>query len=110
MTGSMEIRMQAIRRRTDLKRRRLDRRALVCLSVFSLCLLTGILTLLSSVQPAGLSSVSTGYSSVLLRNGAGLYILVGISAFVFGAAVTLICIRLQNKRSARTNCAKESEE
>lgn len=110
MTGSMEVRMQAIRRRTVQKRRRLDRRAFACLSVFSLCLIAGIAALLGRVQSAGLPSVTAGYSAVLLRNGAGLYILVGLTAFAAGAALTLICIRLQNKRSPRTNRAKESEE
>ena len=42
MTGSMEVRMQAIRRRTVQKRRTLDRRAFACLSAFSLCLIAGI--------------------------------------------------------------------
>lgn len=105
MTGSMEVRMQAIRRRTVQKRR-----AFACLSAFSLCLIAGIAALLGRVQSAGLPSVTAGYSAVLLRNGAGLYILVGITAFAVGAVLTLICIRLQNKRSPRTNRAKESEE
>ena len=72
--------------------------------------IAGIAALLGRVQSAGLPSVTAGYSAVLLRNGAGLYILVGITAFAVGAALTLICIRLQNKRSPRTNRAKESEE
>ena len=39
-----------------------------------------------------------GYGSVILQNGAGGYILIGLGAFVLGTAVTLFCLRIRQKQ------------
>lgn len=39
-----------------------------------------------------------GYGSVVLQNGAGGYILIGLGAFVLGTAVTLFCLRIRQKQ------------
>ena len=39
-----------------------------------------------------------GYGSVILQNGAGGYILIGLGAFILGTAVTLLCIRIRQKQ------------
>lgn len=46
-------------------------------------------------QPAGLASMTGGYSSVLLRDGAGAYVVVGIAAFIAGVGLTWFCFRLK---------------
>ena len=58
------------------------------LAAFSLFLLAGIGFLLRGVQARGISAVAEGYSSVLLRENAGEYIVVGVAAFVAGVALT----------------------
>ena len=64
--------------------------------------MAGIGALLNTVQMPGIVSVAEGYGAVLLRNGAGSYVVLGISAFVIGAAVTVFCIRLRNGSANRT--------
>ena len=47
------------------------------------------------------STVSGGYSSVLLHSGASAYVVVGIAAFVTGCIVTALCLYLKKRRSKR---------
>ena len=98
MTGRTEIRVREIRRRTRRYRRRRENRELFSLTAFGLFLLAGISVLLHGVQAPGVSAVAEGYGSVLLREDAGAYIVVGIAAFVVGVTLTVICIRLKKKK------------
>ena len=97
MTERTQTRLRAIRRRTQIRRRRQEGCILSVLTCACLLLMTAIGTLLEQVQLPGISTVESGYSSVLLRNGAGAYIVVGIAAFVVGVVLTLICIRWKKK-------------
>ena len=47
--------------------------------------------------------------AVLLRDGAGAYVVIGIASFVVGVAVTVLCIRLKNKSTNRTERAEGIE-
>lgn len=109
MTGKMETRMREIRCRTRQYRKRKEVRLLSCLTVCGLLLLAGIGVLFSSVQTPGIVSVAEGYGGVLLRDGAGAYVVIGIAAFVIGVTVTVLCIRLKNKSTNRTDRAEERE-
>lgn len=109
MTGKTETRMREIRRRTRQYRKRYETRLLSCLTVCSLFLLAGIGVLFRSVQTPGVAAVANGYGAVLLRDGAGAYVVVGIAAFVIGVTVTVLCIRLKNKSTNRTVSTEESE-
>ncbi|MBR9938341.1 hypothetical protein KE513_12730 [Oscillospiraceae bacterium Marseille-Q3528] len=110
MTGMTEIRMREIDRRTRQYRRRTERRVLFCLTACSMFLLAGMGILLGNTQVAGISSVAEGYGAVLLRSGAGLYVIVGVAAFVVGMTLTVICIRCRKNSGNRTLEAEESEE
>ena len=110
MTGKTETRVREIRSRTRQYRRQHENRVLSSLAAFSLFLLAGIGVLFRSVQAPGIVSVAEGYGGVLLRDGAGAYVVIGIAAFVIGAAVTVLCIRLKNKSTNRTYRTEESEE
>ena len=103
MTGRTEIRVREIRRRTRRYMRRRENRELFSLTAFGLFLLAGISVLLHGVQAPGVSAVAEGYGSVLLREDAGAYIVVGVT-------LTVICIRLKKKKTNRTEDAGESEE
>ena len=88
---------------------KMETRLLSCLTVCSLFLLAGIGVLFRSVQTPGIVSIAEGYGGVLLRDGAGAYVVIGIAAFVIGVAVTVLCIRLKNKATNRTVSAEKSE-
>ena len=96
MTSMTETRMREIRSRTRQYRKRYETQMLFCLTICSLFFLVGIGALLKSVQ-------TPGYGAVLLRDGAGAYVVLGIAAFVIGAAVTVLCIRLRNGSANRTD-------
>ena len=87
MTGMTETRMREIRCRTRQYRKRYETQMLFCLTVCSLFFLVGIGALLKSVQMPGIVSVAEGYGAVLLRNGAGSYVVLGIAAFALVVAV-----------------------
>ena len=46
---------------------------------------------------------------MLLRDGAGAYVVIGIAAFVIGVSVTVLCIRLKNKSANRTTRVEGTE-
>ena len=98
MNGITEIRMRKIRRRTRQYRQRYEWREITCLIVCSLFLLAGIGILLGHIQEPGIASVAEGYGAVLLRNGADLYVTIGIASFTAGVVMTIICIRWRKKK------------
>lgn len=110
MTGSTEARVREIQSRTWQYRKRYETRLLFSMTLCSLFLLTGMSVLFRSVQTPGAAAVANGYSAVLLRDGAGAYVVLGIAAFAIGVAVTVLCIRLKNRSKNRTYRAEESEE
>ena len=103
MTGKTETRVREIRSRTRQYRRQRENRVLSFLAAFSLFLLAGIGVLLRNVQIPGVVTVADGYGGVLLQDGAGAYVVVGIVAFVIGVSVTVLCIRLKNRSANRTD-------
>ena len=107
MTGKTETRVREIRCRTRQYRKRQETRLLSCLTVCSLFLLAGIGVLFRSVQTPGIAAVAYGYGGVLLRDGAGAYVVLGIAAFVIGVSVTVLCIRLRNSSMKRTDSGSE---
>lgn len=110
MTGKTEIRVREIGRRTRQYRKRYETRLLSCLTACSLFLLAGIGVLFKSAETPGIAEVAEGYGAVLLRSGAGAYVVIGLLAFVIGVAVTVLCIRLKNKSTNRTDRAEGSED
>ena len=110
MTERTQTRLQEIRRRTQIKRRRQEERILSVLTICSLLLVTAIGGVLRQLQLPGISAGESGYSSVLLRNGAGAYIVVGIAAFVVGVVLTMICIRWKKRAYRRHDRMTHAEE
>ena len=110
MNGMTETRVRKIRNRTRQYRKRYETQLFSCLTLCSLFFLAGIGVLLGTVQTPGIVSVAEGYGAVLLRDGAGAYVVLGIAAFVIGVTVTVLCIRLKNKSTNRTDETEESED
>ena len=109
MTGKTETRVREIRSRTRQYRKRYETRLFSCLTLCSLFLLAGIGVLFRSVQTPGVAAVADGYGGVLLRDGAGAYVVIGIDAFVIGVSVTVLCIRLKSRAANRTDRTEGSE-
>ena len=110
MTGKTETRVREIRCRTQQYRKRYEAWLFSCLTLCSLFLLAGIGVLFRSVQTPGIVSMAEGYGAVLLRDGAGAYVVIGIAAFVVGASVTVLCIRLKNRSKNRTDRTGQCED
>ena len=110
MTGKTETRVREIRCRTQQYRKRYEAWLFSCLTLCSLFLLAGIGVLFRSVQTPGIVSIAEGYGTVLLRDGAGAYVVIGIAAFVVGASVTVLCIRLKNRSKNRTDRTGQCED
>ena len=109
MTGKTETRVREIRSRTRQYRKRYETRLFSCLTLCSLFLLAGIGVLFRSVQTPGVAAVADGYGGVLLRDGAGAYVVIGIAAFVIGVSVTVLCIRLKSRAANRTDRTEGSD-
>ena len=110
MTGRTETRVRVIRCRAQRYRRRYENRLLFCLTVCSLLLLAGIGVLFGRIQGPGIVSVAKGCSAVLLQNGAEACVVVGIAAFVIGAAVTVLGIRLKRRLTNRTEGTEKGKD
>ena len=110
MTGKTETRVREIRCRTQQYRKRYEAWLFSCLTLCSLFLLAGIGVLFRSVQTPGIVSIAEGYGAVLLRDGAGAYVVIGIAAFVVGASVTVLCIRRKNRPKNRTDRTGQCED
>ena len=61
----------------------------------------GIGLLMNSGQSPSVVAVADGYGAVLLRDGAGAYIVIGLLAFALGVAATVLCIRLKDRAARR---------
>ena len=101
MTETTEIRMREIHGRTRRYRARYEAWRLSWLAVCDLILLTGIGLLMNTRQSPSVAAVADGYGAVLLQDGAGAYIVIGLLTFALGVAATVLYIRLKDK-AART--------
>lgn len=50
-----------------------------------------------------MATVAGAYGAVLLQDGAGAYVVIGIAAFAAGVAVTVLCVRLKSRAARRMN-------
>lgn len=98
MMRSAKVRIKEVHRKIRLYKKKHENRFLFCLSVWNMFLLLCIGALSNALQIKGISFVTNGYSAVMLRNEAGAYVLVGICSFVMGAVLTIICIRMKEKK------------
>ena len=100
MTGQTDSRAQEIKRRARKYRRKRENRSLGALALLAVVLITGITAILAG-SGGGMASADGGYGSLVLRSGAGLYVVVGVTAFTAGMALTLVCVRLSDAGKAR---------
>lgn len=94
-------RVREIGRRVRARRCRRERHLRSRLGAFVLVLLAGVGALLREAGVAGAVDVTGGTGSVLLRQGAAGYVVVGVAAFVAGVLVAVAGIRLREARRRR---------
>ena len=101
MNGTAEIRLRAIHSRARRYRARSEARRLGGLTACGVLLLTGAILLLNGAQSPGVAAVADGYGAVLLRDGAGAYVVVGLLAFALGVLATVLCVRMKDGAAGR---------
>ena len=86
-------RLREIFRRVQHRRQAAALRTDASLAAACLLLACGITALLDqNTLPHAAWAYPTGYSTILLHSGAQSYVVVGVAAFVGGAAFTLLCL------------------
>lgn len=99
MDDRTEERIRRIRIRTRRKRVQMEQQISICLTGFSVCMMAGVWITMREVCMKGVSTVTHGYGSVLLRDGSSSYVVTAIAAFAIGALVTVSCIRFQRRKN-----------
>lgn len=110
MTVLSHQRIQTILHRTARKRRRREAFSLFRTGALSTLLAAAVCFLMRDTMPSRFILGAAGYGSVLLQEGAGAYVVVGIAAFVAGVAATVFSLRWRKTKLNRTSHAEESEE
>ena len=93
-----ENRMELIRIRVSGYRSRHEKRIMGCLGVLCACLVGGMGYLLKAKQTPGVFTQQSEYGSVLLHNSGEPYIVIGVIAFICGAAFTILFIKLDQRK------------
>ena len=101
------MRMEQIRKRISWYRNRYEKRIMAGLVAVCIALSGGIGILLRLKQRPGIFTIQTEYGTVLLHNGGEAYIVIGVFAFLAGAALTVLCIKL-NRRKQRAARRREN--
>ena len=91
-------RMEEIRRQISRYRSRYEKRMMVGLAAVCIALSGGIGILLGMKQQPGMLTIQTEYGTVLLHNGGEAYIVIGVFAFLAGAALIILCERLNRRK------------
>ena len=103
----LSMRMEQIRKRISWYRNRYEKRIMAGLVAVCTVLSGGIGILLGLKQGPGIFTIQTEYGTVLLHNGGEAYIVIGVFAFLAGAALTVLCIKL-NRRKQRAARRREN--
>lgn len=94
-----EIRREKIHQRIHILRIRYDGCIIFSLTLLSVGLAVCMGIMFQEMRLSGVPAVVDSYGSVLLRDGADLYVIIAVAAFVAGAIFTMVCIWFQNKKS-----------
>ena len=95
------MRMEQIRKQISRYRGRYEKRLMASLAAVCMVLSGGIGILLGLKQGPGIFTIQTEYGTVLLHNGGEAYIVIGVFAFLAGAALTLLCLKLKAAKAVR---------
>lgn len=95
-------RVDEIRKRTCLYRGKLYKRTVSILTMSCVLLLGALVGMFFSSESLSCVVVHDGCSSVMLNGSAGIYVVIGLAAFLLGAVTVIILVKLRkNKLSSR---------
>ncbi len=105
-----EQRISAVHIRTEELSRRREKDILILTAVCS-CILLGVLIPLAAVSgsPSAEGSRDVFAAASLLDESAGSYILTALAAFMAGAVLTVICVKLRNRDPEDTDPEKKNK-
>lgn len=102
-------RMYKIRKRVYQHRIRHEKQLMGILSVICLVMTGGIGGLLATLHNPGRFTIYAEYGSVLLHNSGEPYIVIGVFAFIGGAAFTIMCIKLKHRKKIMVDSITDEE-
>ena len=109
MTDKLELQYAQVMTQVRRYRLRRWRRVNAALGVWCGVLLLGLAAVLASPPvEAGRALVGGAFGSVLLREGAGVYVVIAIAAFALGVGVTILCLRRKNRRARTASSEQEA--
>ena len=98
-------RVALVKQRVRENTRRRQRREVISLSAACMLLCAALMQTAGTVVGPGQPEAWGVFGSMLLREDAGGYVLVGVVAFAAAAAITALCFRLRSKEKRRNDGA-----
>ena len=98
-------RVALVKQRVRENTRRRQRRGIYGLSAACMLLCTVLMQAAGTVVGPGQTAAWGSFGTMLLREDAGGYVLVGVVAFAAAAAITALCFRLRSKEKRRNDGA-----
>ena len=102
-------RVDEIRKRTCLCRRKLYKRTVSILTMSCVLLLGALVGMFFSSESLSCVVVLDGCSSVLLNGFAGIYVVIGIAAFLLGAVTVILSVKLRNNHNKLSSREDKNE-
>ena len=94
-------RVALVKQRVRENTRRRQRREAISLSAACMLLFAVLTQAAGTVVAPGQTAAWGSFGSMLLRQDAGGYVLVGVVSFAAAAAITALCFRLRNRESQK---------
>lgn len=98
------------KRKTKLLHRRAQRKTLFMGGVTAALMFMTVLSFVLVVPHGGNTPGQSPYGAFLVDGGGGGYVLVGVLAFAFGAAFTLLCIWFTKLKKAKSTEKTDQED
>ena len=96
---TQEQRLKMMHKRAMELRKQRERRTTALLSVSSLMVMAGLFSIMAKINVSQQIIDNNGYTgSSLLASEAGGYVLVGVLSFAEAVVITVICMKLRNKK------------
>lgn len=102
-------RVDEIRKRTCAYRGKLYKRTVSILTMSCVLLLCTLVGMFFSSKSLSCVVVLDGCSSVLLNGSAGIYVVIGIAAFLLGAVTVILSVKLRNNHNKLSSREDKNE-
>ena len=102
-------RVDEIRKRTCAYRGKLYKRTVSILTMSCVLLLCTLVGMFFSSESLSCVVVLDGCSSVLLNGSAGIYVVIGLAAFLLGAVTVILSVKLRNNHNKLSSREDKNE-